>query len=225
LQALAGSSNTAAGTSQPQAKPTEPATPAAAVASTPAIINEPARTGKISVGGGAFFDWSRKNGVEVLGSKLMGSDLVSIGAYGFLDTKFFELSIGPSYGMWTLELGGLKQKSKLLQIDINLLGKLPIDLPGGKFSFSPMLGISYNQPVFEISGDSITGGIYDLGQLGVLGGVGLDINLTKSVYLRSEGLVHFRLPYWATIDVIGQSGTKIDFGTGPRIKLGIGYRL
>ena len=225
----------AAEISQPQAKPTEPvitavtttSTPAATGASTPVKANEPAKTGKFSVGGGAFFDWSLKNAVGFAGIKTIGSDLMSVGAYGFLDTKNLELSIGPSYGMWTLDLAGLKPKINLLQLDINFLVKFPISLPNGEFIIFPMLGISCNQPIYKISSDGTVAGFYDLGQLGVLGGAGLDINLTRSVYLRAEGLFHLWLPYWAVMmDIIKAPGdTKINLGMGPRIKLGVGYRL
>jgi len=220
LLALADPSyNATGGANQSQAKP------AAAKASTPAKTNEPVKTGNLSVGGGAFFDWNGNSAVEVARTK-MGLDLMSFGAYGFLDTKFFEVSIGASYGIGTFDIGlTKKQEFNLFQLDVNLLGKFPIDLPGGKFSVFPMLGISYNQPLLMISGDTITTDIFDLGQLGVLGGAGLDYNLTSSLYLRGEGLFNFRLPFWGTIDIISTSGVKINFGMGPRIKLAVGYRL
>jgi hypothetical protein len=216
--------NTAAVTSQPKTKPTEDAIPAAFTTNTPDITNEPVKAGKFSVGGGAFFDWNLKSSV-VIADYEIGYNLMSIGAYGFLDTKFFELSIGPSFGMGTSNKVGINTKINLLQLDIIFLGKLPIDLPGGKFSIFPMLGISYNQPLFKINGDSITTSIFYLGQLGLLGGVGLDYNLTSALYLRGEGMFHLRAPYWETIDITGQSGTKFNLGMGPRIRLGVGYRL
>jgi hypothetical protein len=133
--------NIATVTSQLQAKPTEAAIPAAVTTGTPAKTNEPVKTGKFSVGGGAFFDWSLKSGVEIADNKIL-YNLMSIGGYGFLDTKFFELSIGPSFGMGTSSKLGIKAKINLLQLDINFLGKFPIDLPGDKFCIFPMLGIS-----------------------------------------------------------------------------------
>jgi opacity protein-like surface antigen len=88
-----------------------------------------------------------------------------------------------------------------------------------------MLGISYNHPLFQISGDGTMSGLYDLGQLGFLVGAGVDYNLTSTLFLRGEGLFHLRAPFWGTMDVITQSGVKIDLGMGPRIKVGVGYRL
>jgi hypothetical protein len=222
LLALADPSyNTAVETSQSQAKPAETAKPAATATSASAKTNEPARTGKFSVGGGAFFDWNLNNGVSVSGFNIE-YDLLSIGAYGFLDTKSFELSIGPSYGM--VGFGG-SYGLNLFQLDINFLWKFPLDLPIDKFSIFPMLGISYNQPLFEFSGDYEKLGILDFGQLGLLVGVGLDYNLTSALYLRGEGLFHFRFPLWGAMDFITEPGVKFDFGMGPRIKLGVGYRL
>jgi len=223
LLALADPSNTAAGTSQPQAKLTEAAIPAAAKTSTPAKTNEPVKEGKYSVGGGVFFDKSSKSGVKEPAAFELA--LTSIGLYGFFDAKNYEVSIGPSYGIMTLDVWPGKTELKLFQIDVSFLWKYPISLPGGKFSVFPMLGLSYNQPLFMISG-KYDPGIFDLGQLGVLGGAGLDYNLTSALFIRGEGFYHFRAPFWGTMDQIFKSSTKMDFGKGgPRFRVGVGYRL
>jgi len=151
---------------------------------------------------------------------------MSFGAYAFLDTKYVELSIGPSYGIGKME--GISKNINMFQLDINLLGKIPIDLSGGRFVIFPMLGLSYYHVLFGISGtNGLTMNISKLGQLGALGGMGLDIYLTRSLYLRGEGLFHFRLPIWSDMmDALGAPGdTKFSFGMGPRIKLGVGYRF
>ena len=191
---------------------------------TPDKVN--AKKGFLSIGGGALFDWSIKNYVEMSSYPMYDFKLVSLGVFAFLDAKYIELSIGPSYGIGNLKMGWFDKDISLLQLDINLLGKLPINLSNGKIIIFPLLGLSYNHVLSGISGtDAIVTPISELSQLGALVGAGLDFPLTSSFYLRGEGLLHVRLPSWATIDVFGQPGVKINLGMGPRVKLGVGYRF
>jgi len=224
LLALADSPNNAmAGTDPPQTKTAEAEEPLPAVrVDTPK--NKPDRL--LSVGGGAFLDWSINNSVDISYIPVYGFDLRSFGVYAFLDAKYVELSIGPSFGIASWKIVGFTKDISLFQLDVHVLGKIPIDLSDGQFFFFPLLGLSYNHVLFGISGtNGLPMAFSDLGQLGVLGGVGLDVNLTGSLYLRSEGLFHFRFPFWSTMDVMGQPDVKINFGMGPRIKVAVGYRF
>jgi hypothetical protein len=233
LLALAAPSNNAmAGTNLPQERTAEAVAPFSATrASTSANTSVGVSKGPLSIGGGGLFDWSLNNSVDISSSKI-DYELVSFGAFAFLDAKYIELSVGPSFGFARYEVkgGGISSGNvnmRLFQLDVSLLGKIPIELSGGKFAIFPMLGLSYNHVFFGISGINYltTMALSDLSQLGALGGLGFDVYLTKSVYLRSEGLFHFRLPFWGTMDVMGQSNSKYNFGMGPRVKIGIGYRF
>jgi len=220
LQALADPSyNAAAGTNLPQDRTADALKPSSGAS---------ANKGLLSIGGGGFFDWSLKNHVEISSLPIYKLDLMSFGAFAFFDAKYVELSVGPSFGMGSLKTGLFERDVKLLQLDVNVLGKIPIDLSGGQVTFFPLLGLSYNYVLLGISGTSgINMDLLNLGQLGALVGVGLDYYLTSSLYLRGEGLFHFRLPPWsAFMDAIGAAGSsKINYGMGPRVKLGVGYRL
>jgi hypothetical protein len=232
LQALADPSyNSAAGIYLPQGTAEAAGTPLAAIAGAP-VVNTNAgvsnvSNGFLSIGGGAFFDWSLKNSVEVAppNSKFR-YDLMSFGPFAFFDAKYVELSVTPSFGIANYEKsGGENPESsnlKLIQLDLSALGKIPINLAGGKYIFFPMLGVSYNAVLFGISGaKGIT--VSNLNQFGLLGGVGLDYFITSSVFLRGEGFAHIRLPVWEYMNSIWDSGSK--FGKGFRIRLGIGYRF
>jgi len=233
LQALADPYyNAAAGIILPQ-KTAEPVTPSSAAKAT-APKNTKAGVsnvskGPFSVGGGAFFDLNLKSSMSILSMPIYKLDLMGLGAFAFFDAKYVELSVGPSFGIAKYENEyGRSFDLKLIQLDVNVLGKIPINLSGGQIVIFPLLGLSYNHPLFGISGtDSLNKALSDLGQLGALGGVGLDFYLSSSIYLRGEGLFHLRLPPWPALkDGLGMTGdTKFSFGMGPRVKLGVGYRF
>jgi len=200
----------------------------AAGESAPVNTNADVSNGFLSFGGGAFFDWSLKNSVEVKStSNKFRYDLMSFGPFVFFDAKYVELSVAPSFGIANYEVseGASPESLKLIQLDLSVLGKIPINLAGGKFVFFPMLGVSYNAVLFGISGTEGMTPLSDLNQFGLLGGVGFDYYLTSSVYLRSEGLFHFRFPFWDFIGDMRDPNLKFNFGMGPRIRLGIGYRF
>jgi len=228
LQALVDPSyNSAAGIYLPQRTAEAAGPSSAARAGAPVSTDAGVSKGPLSIGGGAFYDWSLKNSVEEVASQ-SGYDLMSFGAFAFFDAKYVELSVGPSFGIANsekkIESGSNSKNYKLFQLDLSVLGKIPINLADGKFIFFPMLGASFNAVLFGISG---TEGktVSELNQIGLLGGVGFDYNITSSVYLRSEGLFHFRFPVWELMDSMKEPGSKVNFGMGPRIRLGIGYRF
>jgi len=225
LQALADPYyNAAAGINQPRG--TAGAAPSSSRVSAPVNSDEGVSKGLLSIGGGALFDWSLNNSMTI-SMPMYKFNLMSFGAFAFFDAKYVELSVGPSFGISKyVDAYGRSLDLKLLMLDVNLLGKIPIELSGGQISVFPLLGLSYNHILFGISGTSGMD-LSKFGQLGALGGVGLDYYLSNSLYFRGEGLFHFRLPLWsAIIDAIGAAGNmRINFGMGPRVKLGVGYRF
>jgi opacity protein-like surface antigen len=81
----------------------------------------------------------------------------------------------------------------------------------------------------SISEDGATAS--DLNQIGFLAGVGLDYNLTDSLYLRGSLLFQFRLAskamddYATYIKEMGADSASANPGLGPVIRLGIGYKF
>jgi hypothetical protein len=116
------------------------------------------------------------------------------------------------------------------QFGIAVLGKYPIEL--GTITLFPLLGISYNM---VLSAKDPDGNKYDdagdLSQLGILAGIGLDVNITDALFFRAEGIFQLRLPNKMQKDMADymKAYYGVDFpptvGLGPVIKVAIGYRL
>jgi outer membrane protein W len=193
----------------------------------------------LSTGGGLFFDGSFGNGMEMsLGGKKITTSInnTSFGAYGFFDATYMEASLGFAYG--TLKLKGddgdksdSDDMGTAMQISFTVLGKYPIDL--GVITLFPMLGLSYNLVVsLELKDGYKKSGIEaeNLGQLGLLGGIGLDYDLTQSMYLRASLLLHLRFASKHMTDNVDdlkkmRMDANTTLGVGPRIQVGLGFRF
>jgi outer membrane protein W len=201
----------------------------------------------LSAGIGAFFDASYGNGMEMANDPIkltQTMDNTSFGGYVFLDATYVEVGMGFAYGTLksTSELkgtgffdGSTTTDGSAMQLSFTLLGKYPISL--GAATLFPMFGLSYNL-ILSMGGDIGDGleasdnSAGDFSQLGLLGGVGLDFDLTQSLYLRVSALFHLRLASKYMTDVVNDvkeinSGTNINttLGIGPRIQLGLGFRF
>ena len=183
----------------------------------------------LGIGGGALWDWNLNSGWDAssFGNQNYRQDNMSLGGFAFLDMTFLELDLSFAYGIFkeTIGTSGLEQsvEPKAFQLGISALGKLPIGLLG--FYIFPILGINYNM-VLSYSYDGYS---YDapmeLSQFGLLGGLGLDIPLGTSLFIRGEGLFQLRLPNIENLSVLTDPDFSAKFGMGPRIKLGAGYRF
>lgn len=195
----------------------------------------------LSVGVGGLFDMSFRNGIKTeIGDKEVygGNRNRSIGGYIFFDATYAELDVYFAFGSLSSVLvgadgvkyvNGIDGKEKPLsatQLGFSLLGKFPINL-GGVTVF-PLLGLDYNIVLSVKDKDSDekldNPGFYN--QFGFLAGVGGDFNLSKSLFIRAEGLFHLRLASKTFKDVAEDNDkAKATWGMGPQIKLGLGFRF
>jgi outer membrane protein W len=153
----------------------------------------------IGFGGGLLFDFSGNNGVQ---GDVEGSDYyygirnTSFGGYAFFDFTYVEAGLYYAYGSITdvYEVDGYKDSEKLGsvgQFGFNVIGKFPIELD--TVTIFPMLGVSYNMVLsFKYTDGEEDPSPDELNQFGILGGMGVDFGLTDNVFLRLNGLLHFR---------------------------------
>lgn len=195
----------------------------------------------LSVGGGGLFDLSVRNGLKFdLGNKeeyYYGFRNMSIGGFIFFDVTYAELNVSFAYGsISNLSYNTLlnkekevdKEKLSAMQFGFSLLGKYPINM--GKLTIFPLFGVDYNI-VLSVKYKNISDdnpGYWN--QFGFLAGIGGDINLTKSLFFRMEGLFHLRLPtkkYNDVKDAYTENKKDINttWGMGPQIKLALGFRF
>ena len=211
----------------------------------------------MSMGGGAYFDMSRGNGLDFNTDKTKtASNNTSYGGFVFFDAKFVEVSAGYAYGMIkpTLTNNGEEYKfggsgdlaavladafmfllfgvaeMNVWQLNISLLGKYPINL--GFLTLYPLGGTEYNR---IMAGTIKFGGeeapfeeeIAEFCQFGILAGLGIDISLGRQYFIRAQGLLNLRLPnqFQSALAKTYGSGVKAGLGLGPRLKVGVGYRL
>jgi hypothetical protein len=183
----------------------------------------------MSAGGGLLFDYSLNNGVE-RDSQYMGIRLLSFGGFGFFDATYGELDVNFAYGSVTVvrDFGdkNTEDGGSMLQLGFTLLGKYPLSLTGLPFTLFPLLGVDYNLALSVKDKDGYSEDHPgDFSQFGILAGAGLDFPLTNALYLKGEVLFHFRFASKQMKDSAAGIGGDTTFGMGPRIKIGVGYRL
>jgi len=198
-----------------------------------------AASGQMSIGAGFLYDYNANNGIksEPLDMKF-GRNNTSFGGFVFFDISFVELNINYSYGTLKPYIKGNTitidppEELKMSQLGLSIYAKYKLNL--GKISLFPMAGVEYNIALAvrdahgnDLYANSATKKAFrDYSQFGLLGGVGLDIPFTPKIFLRAEALFHFRFP---SKDARAIAETRDDYnityGVGPRLKLGIGYRL
>jgi hypothetical protein len=176
------------------------------------------------------------------GSESVSSDINGFGIGGFFDATYVEIGmdfIFSSYkytysrhGYYT-ESGEVEQK--LTHFGFSIIGKYPFVLE--KLTVFPLLGIDYQ--IF-ISGSKNNGDTLSRDDLGyyddeydvfsVAVGGGLDYTLVGKLYLRGELLFNFKV-----LDSKSESMARYDskenseafslFTWGPRVSVGVGYKL
>ena len=183
---------------------------------------------QVSIGGGAFFDWSFNNGIKD-GDDYMGMRNMSFGGYIFFDAAYLEADISFAYGMVSsvIKGGGLPlsgDAGSMLQLGFSLLAKYPIKLES--VTIFPLIGAGYNMVLsYKVNGVSAEDAREYLSQFGLLAGVGLDFNLTNSLFLRAETLFQARFPMKLMKETADAVDMTAALGMGPVIKVGIGYRF
>jgi hypothetical protein len=189
----------------------------------------------LSFGGGALFDLSLGNGYDgSAGGVTVKSSLdnTSFGAFVFFDAKYVEANLIFAFGSlkphYEMSGGGYSVSSDgdaldAMQLGISVLGKYPFEV--GSITLFPLLGISYNMVLSVKDSDgNKADDPGDLSQLGILAGLGLDVNITDALFFRAEGLFQVRLPSKGVSDNV-PDGVDTTLGFGPVIKVAIGYRF
>jgi len=194
-----------------------------------------------SVGGGGLVDMSFNNGIKpATGKGYGGIRNTSFGGFIFFDVTYAELNVYFAHGSITpviIDENGKTQendpnadKVTMTQLGFSLLGKFPIYM--GNVTFFPLLGIDYNIVLSAKDGDEKDPNPGYWNQFGFLGGVGADINITKSIFIRAEGLFHIRLPSKQVNDqkaaaekLEPSAKLKTTWGMGPQIKLAVGFKF
>jgi len=191
----------------------------------------------LAAGGGALFDISVGSGYSAATKGYSGTfslQNISFGGFGFFDATYAELDVSFAYGMLTLanvENNGKKETydASAIQLGFSLLGKYPIGMGG--FTVFPLLGADYNMMLsLKDNKGNPQKDPGDWSQLGLLAGAGLDYPLSGALFLRAEALFHLRLASKFVTDTVNSTkkpGINVDtnLGVGPRIKIGIGYKL
>jgi len=195
----------------------------------------------MSAGGGLLFDMSFRNGYEDPfrdweGTFTQTVKNTSFGGFGFFDATFVEANISFAYGFLTYveKLKGSKNEEDyreteeigtVMQLGLGIMVKYPFDM--GTITVFPLFGINYN---FILSGKDTDGNdisdVKDFSQFGVLGGLGLDFNLTNNLFLRGSALLHVRIPSKSSRDQADEiRGGRPILGFGPLVRLAVGYRF
>jgi len=198
----------------------------------------------LTYGIGLLFDGSWENGVRGSFSGIdiySGTDNNSFGGFAYLDYTYVEICLNLSFGSvdFTTKMSGLGadvSESKKLgdtgQIGISLLGKYPISL--GSITFFPLAGISYNMFIFLEDGNTRYSDPEILDQFGVLAGIGADIIIGGSLYMRVEGLFQLRFTSKFQRDLANEYKANPifkhfdfnpTFGMGPVIKVAFGSMI
>jgi len=158
----------------------------------------------------------------------------SVGAWGFVDATFAELSIGFMGGPQSIRSrldGGNWEESLaptlIFALDIALLGKFPIGLPRVDITVSPLLGFGYNIVLSQRGpGGSSHPEPSRLNTFRIKGGVGGDFDLSERLFYRVSVLGAYRFLSRANRDWASLSGRNdASGGFGVIVKVGLGVRL
>ena len=197
----------------------------------------------LSVGGGLLFDLSLNNGTKVDGVNNSIQN-TSFGGFAFFDATYVEIDMSFAYGLlkYNYSYDGMSRSGdygNIMQLNFGVLGKFPFNL--GVITLFPLLGVNYNVALsgkyasgvlisdglyyYDAGGESIENPMELMSQLGFLGGAGVDIFLSRSLYLRGEALFQLRLPAKEAREVANSNGGTATLGMGPRLKFGVGYQF
>jgi opacity protein-like surface antigen len=160
----------------------------------------------------------------------------------FLDVKYATLSVGMLFDRQKMVLFFFDNIVDITYLHIGLIGKYPFSL-GDKFALYPFAGVDLNLGLggtrtYDTWLGSVTGALttttfrdktYSVSDqytnLAIIFGVGLDFNLTDSMYLRFETGYNIILPSLYENDYFIKEGKgKVSKGAIP-IKFAFGYKF
>ena len=197
---------------------------------------------QMSAGAGMAFNGGRFGGVSSTDPKsFMGGNHLGFGGFLFFDATYAELSVGFGGGPTNsvVSIDGETEREKdgsMTGLDIGLLGKYPIAV-SDKLSVAPLLGLAYNIVIGAKDKDGEK--IEDAGDFKVSNfsnlrfqlGVGTDIAINDNLYVRLQGLAHYRLPskFWKDEAKMakddGLDGAKAAGGFGGTFTAAVGYKF
>jgi len=231
---------------QPESKPAAIQEPAPTVQARAAVKpTQPKETStfRMSIGAGGIFAANFGGGivwtdtpVELLTMPYMGG-----GGYLFLDVVYAEIFVGYFTGGGKWESGNASDSIALPElprsfVNVGLLAKLPI--VAGSVTLFPLLGIDYDipvagelKPVSGLAGD-VDFKADDLAALWVKFGLGLDVDLSSSVYLRISALYGLRTSNAYEDNIVkllknesGHDDAETNLGHGLSAKAGVGFKF
>jgi len=221
---------------------------------------------RVSVGGGVAFNGGSLGGMSVdyraiKGPKVSNSvSHVGLGGFVFLDAVYAELSLGfgggPLSVAWKEQpenpysRNGRAKIGSFTALDIGLLGKFPIALGDGRISVFPLFGFAYSMVVGikDNDGKKMFESEYgdyeyilesDLDNYRLQFGVGTDLGISDNLYLRIQGLGHYRFAnkyfkYMAKEAELESAGSnygrpdikaKATGGFGATVAFAVGYKF
>jgi len=195
---------------------------------------------QMSAGAGMAVNFGRLGGMSISDPKTSSMfNHVGFGGFLFFDATYAELSLGFGGGGVNQidKSDGKTDKEKwgsVTTMDIGLLGKYPISL--GSVSVAPLLGFAYNIVVGmkDKDGKKIEDGVNksDFNTFRLQAGVGTDISINENLYVRIQGLGHYRFASkfakdLATLSKLGGYGDKVkaNGGFGGTVTAAVGYKF
>ena len=194
---------------------------------------------QMSAGGGLVFNGGRLGGVSS-DKDFMGENHIGFGGFLFFDATYAELSLGFTGGPTNavVVFDGDKETEKsgsMTGLDIGLLGRYPIEV--GSLTVAPLLGLAYNLVIGmkDADGEKIESDgdfkVSDSSNLRLQLGVGTDLSINDNLYVRIQGLGHYRLPSKSYTDSakfmkdLGDDKAKAAGGLGGTFTLALGYKF
>jgi len=196
-----------------------------------------------SIGGGVLFDMAelgygraRVSAGTELPPPFLSVEHVGFGAWGFLDARFAELSVGFMGGPtdWYLENDEeATYYGSFVALDFSLLGRFPFDLLGGRVSVFPLVGVGYNLVLLSrMFGEGYPDSPSHLSTFRIQFGAGGDFGISERTFFRTSVLGAWRFAGryfndWVreqrALPEIDRAHAVGDFGI--TVKVGVGFRL
>jgi hypothetical protein len=185
----------------------------------------------LSVGVGGYFGSDFGGGYEGGGRKVE-TPYLGGGGFAFFDATYAELSVGVLAGGGTWKVNGVDTDMPIMNMDVALLGKFPVEIIGSGLTLFPLLGVDYQVTVSlkdedgnDWKGFGGDGGRGDFTALWVKLGGGLDYAITYNFYLRFEVLYGIRLANKLETDAKDKYDADVFLGHGPTAKLAVGFEF
>ncbi|GMO14553.1 MAG: outer membrane beta-barrel protein [Termitinemataceae bacterium] len=187
---------------------------------------------QMSIGGGGFFDGLFADKKPKGGGDGTTKTSIGGGIFVFFDAKYAELDVDLLFGnSKTTKPSNDLKGNDTTHLGFSLLGKYPFQL-GEKFTLFPLVGIDWQifmggknkDTDVEIKREDLKDDFADSMDAFSIGvGLGGDLALGTSLYLRGEFLWNFKL--LSKIEDKMKDLYDSQFTSGPRVKIGIGYKF